>query len=134
MVTAVVHGGRARQGPFHLECLTLGSLPARAGEWAFGFSEASPHATRDFPLPQGEKPRSMAFLPLLQLLGVYIFESRPEFQTARGETATAVKLSALRSRHIHFVDVAAVETLSTVADSCLLVIASLLASLQNVVL
>ena len=50
------------------------------------------------------RDRWLFCLCMLELLGVYIFESRPEFQTARGETATAVKLSALRSRHIHFVD------------------------------
>ena len=46
----------------------------------------------------------MAFLPLPGLFEVELSESRPEFQTARREAATAAKLSSLRSRHIHFVE------------------------------
>ena len=68
---------------------------------AFSPFHASP---RDFPHHQGQSPRSMAFLPLPGLFEVELSESRSEFQTARGQTATAVKLSSLRSRHIHFVE------------------------------
>ena len=74
------------------------------GEFIFPLVALPSLAPRDFFVIKAKSPRSMAFLPLRGLLEVELSESHLEFQTARGETRTAAKLSSLRSRHIHFVE------------------------------